>query len=47
VFAWGSPKKSLDYRMTKAPPHSAQILAINPFGRIPVFRDGDVALYNE
>ena len=41
----GLAEKALKYRMTEAPPHSPEILAVNPFGRIPVVRDGEVALY--
>jgi glutathione S-transferase len=38
-------EKGLKYRFDPAPPHSAQVDAISPFGRVPVFRDGDTALF--
>lgn len=38
-------EKGLKYTMTQAAPHSEQLVALNPFGRIPAFRDGDLVLY--
>jgi glutathione S-transferase len=38
-------EKGLKYTYDPAPPHSPPVDAINPFGRVPVFRDGDTALF--
>ncbi len=38
-------EKGLRYAYDPAPPHSEQVNAISPYGRIPVFRDGDTALF--
>jgi glutathione S-transferase len=38
-------EKGLKYTYDPAPPHSAQVDAISPYGRVPVFRDGDTGLF--
>ena len=38
-------EKGVDYRLQPAAPHSDEILAIHPFGRIPAMRHGDVELF--
>ena len=38
-------EKGLAYAYDPAAPHSENATAINPFGRVPSFRDGDVALF--
>jgi glutathione S-transferase len=38
-------EKGLEYTFEPAAPHSAPVDAISPFGRIPVFRDGETALF--
>ena len=38
-------EKGLEYTYDPAPPHSPPVDAISPFGRVPVFRDGDTALF--
>jgi len=38
-------EKVLKYAYDPSPPHSEQVNAISPYGRIPVFRDGDTALF--
>jgi len=38
-------EKGLDYTYDPAPPHSDQVNAISPYGRVPVFRDGDNGLF--
>lgn len=35
----------MPYRLIAAAPHAAEILAANPFGKIPVMRHGDVVLF--
>ena len=37
-------EKGITYDLKPVPPHSPEVLAIHPFGRIPVMRHGDVAL---
>jgi len=38
-------EKGLKYSYDPAAPHSPPVDAINPFGRVPVFRDGETALF--
>ena len=38
-------EKGLKYTFDPAPPHSEQVDAISPYGRVPVFRDGETALF--
>ncbi|HEY2817298.1 MAG TPA: SRPBCC domain-containing protein [Casimicrobiaceae bacterium] len=38
-------EKGLAYTFDHAAPHSDDVTAICPFGRVPAFRDGDLALY--
>jgi glutathione S-transferase len=37
-------EKGIDYELKPAPPHSPEVTAIHPFGKIPVMRHGDVEL---
>jgi glutathione S-transferase len=37
-------EKSVPYDLKPAPPHSPEVLAIHPFGKIPVLRHGDFEL---
>src|SRR5205807_9256087 len=37
-------EKGVPYTLTPARPHSPEVDAINPFGRIPVMRHGDFTL---
>ncbi|HUN93822.1 MAG TPA: SRPBCC domain-containing protein [Burkholderiaceae bacterium] len=38
-------EKGLAYTHVPSAPHTPEVLAINPFGRIPALRDGDTTLY--
>lgn len=38
-------EKGVAYRLTSAMPHSAEVEAIHPLGRIPVMRHGEVELF--
>jgi len=38
-------EKGLAYAHLPCAPHSSEALAVNPFGRIPAFRDGETTLY--
>ena len=38
-------EKGLEYTYDPAPPHSPPVDAISPYGRVPVFRDGETALF--
>jgi glutathione S-transferase len=38
-------EKGIEYRLTEALLHAPEILAIHPFGKMPVMRCGDVALF--
>jgi len=48
-FVWAvriaCEEKGVDYEHVSAAPHTPEVLAINPLGKIPVMRHGDVALY--
>ena len=37
-------EKSIDYELHPVLPHSPEVLAIHPFGKVPVMRHGNVAL---
>src|SRR5579862_4973115 len=37
-------EKGIDYELKPAPPHSPEVMAIHPFGKIPVMRHGDFEL---
>ena len=41
----GLAEKGVRYTLRPLAPHSPEILALNPFGRIPAFRDGRVTLF--
>ncbi|MDH4324826.1 MAG: SRPBCC domain-containing protein [Betaproteobacteria bacterium] len=41
----GLAEKGIKYRMRQCGPHTPEILAVHPWGRIPVFCDGDVRLF--
>jgi glutathione S-transferase len=41
----GLAEKGVKYAMQQCGPHTPEILAVHPWGRIPVFRDGDVRLF--
>jgi len=41
----GLAKKGLKYTLQPSAPHTPDILAVHPYGRVPAFRDGDVALF--
>ncbi len=38
-------EKGLAYTLQPCAPHSAEIMAVHPFGRIPALRDGEIALF--
>jgi glutathione S-transferase len=38
-------EKGVQYAYEPVAPHCEEVLAINPFGRVPAFRDGDFTLY--
>ena len=38
-------EKGIDYVLTETPLHAPEILAIHPFGKMPVLRHGDVELF--
>jgi glutathione S-transferase len=38
-------EKGLAYTLEPRPPHSPEVLAVNPFGRIPAFRDGEIEYF--
>jgi glutathione S-transferase len=38
-------EKGLAYTLQACAPHSPEILAVHPFGRIPALRDGEIALF--
>jgi len=37
-------EKGIDYDLTSAMPHSPEVVAIHPFGKIPAMRHGDLAI---
>jgi len=41
----GLAEKGIQYTMQQAGPHTPEILAIHPWGRMPAFRDGDLQLF--
>jgi len=41
----GLAEKGIRYRMQQCGPHAGEVAQIHPWGRIPVFRDGDVTLF--
>jgi glutathione S-transferase len=41
----GLAEKGIKYRMQQCGPHTPEILEVHPWGRIPVFCDGDVRLF--
>jgi len=41
----GLAEKGVVYTHVPCAPHSPEVLALNPFGRIPALRDGEIALY--
>ena len=41
----GLAEKGVKYTLESRPPHSPEVLAVQPFGRIPGFRDGEIALF--
>ena len=41
----GLAEKGIKYALEPHPPHTPEILAIHPFGRIPAFRDGELRLF--
>ena len=38
-------EKAVAYTHIPCAPHSTEVLAVNPFGRVPALRDGETALY--
>ncbi len=38
-------EKGVDYDLAAEPPHAPAVLAIHPFGKVPVMRHGDLELY--
>lgn len=41
----GLLEKGIKYKMQQCAPHTPEILAVHPWGRIPVFCDGDMRLF--
>jgi glutathione S-transferase len=41
----GLAEKGVKYTLQPAAPHSPEVLALHPFGRIPAFRDGPIELF--
>src|ERR1700726_1966944 len=37
-------EKGIDYELRPLPPHSPDVVAVHPFGKIPVMRHGDFSL---
>jgi len=44
VVRMACEEKGVPYELRPVPPHSPEAAAIHPFGKIPVFRDGEVRL---
>ena len=44
VIRMACEEKGIDYTLNPAPPHSPDVDALHPFGKIPVMRHGNVAL---
>src|SRR5580700_7038866 len=44
VVLMACQEKGIDYELKPAPPHSPEVAAIHPFGKIPVMRHGDFEL---
>lgn len=38
-------EKGVPYEITLAPPHSDELLTLNPYGKMPAIRHGDVSLF--
>src|SRR5260370_17355741 len=38
-------EKAIEYVLTERPLHAPEILAIHPFGKMPVLRHGDIELF--
>ena len=38
-------EEGIAYRLQVGAPHSPQVLAVEPLGRIPALRDGEIALF--
>ncbi len=38
-------EKGIDYDLKAVPPHSPEVIAIHPYGKIPVMRHDDLALF--
>jgi glutathione S-transferase len=45
VVLMACQEKGIDYELKPVPPHSPEVTAIHPFGKIPVMRHGDVELF--
>lgn len=41
----GLAEKGIAYTLERTGPHTPEVLAVHPFGRIPAFRDGEIALF--
>lgn len=41
----GFAEKGVQYTMQQAMPHTPEILAVHPWGKMPAFRDGDLQLF--
>jgi len=44
VIRMACEEKGIDYTLSPAPPHSPDVDAIHPFGKVPVMRHGNIAL---
>jgi glutathione S-transferase len=44
VIRMACEEKGIDYALSPAPPHSPDVDAIHPFGKVPVMRHGNIAL---
>jgi len=49
TYTWtarmGLAEKGVKYTMQEAAPHTPEILALHPFGRVPALRDGDIEIF--